>query len=169
VNFFVVIGLAMVMFMALVTQSEQSAIDAPETTDEARALVDQYRVFMYVADQYMKVSAPTQAGIVTVDWATMALSPVTPPATRQAPMPQGWRVVRAADMSWVACTQMDERAAGTLGQFMPLPSANGGGQVDALSVMSTPVSLSSAGGTRTFVVVGTPPATAPTLANLCNN
>jgi hypothetical protein len=168
VNFFVVIGLAMLMYLSLLTQSQQSSIDAPETTDEARALVDQYRVFMYVADQYMKVSAPTGPGIVTVDWATMSLSPVTPPATRAAPMPAGWRVVRAADMSWVACTEMTERAAGALGQLMPLPAANSAGQVDALSVLSTSVVLSVPSGTQSFIVIGGPTGAA-SLANLCNN
>lgn len=163
-------ALALVVFISITTLSTQGSLDRPQKTADAAVKVDQYRMFMFVADKYMKMSAPTGPGTVTVDWATMAASSVTPPAAKLLAMPPGWRVVRAADLSWVACTEMDERSVGALNQLLTagVVTQGIGATIAPGDLSNTSVQLSNGGGgTASFVVLGSP-STASTLASLCN-
>lgn len=163
-----VLALSGLVLFSSIAVKMMADIDAPEAAADALVQVDQYKVFMFVADQYMTHSAPTAPGVVSIDWATLSSTPQTPPATRNMPMPAGWRVVRGPDMSWVACTRMGEQAASALGQLLPAPSSPGGSAtVSAMTNANTAVNLPYGSASQSFVVLGSPTA-ALSLANLCN-
>ena len=102
-----------VMMVASLTNSVKSN-ETPAQVVDASAQVDQYRVFMYAAAQYMQTYS---AGSGTLTWDTIKTASAVPPAARNVSMPLNWKIVAASDNSWVACTQMDERAAGIAQQL----------------------------------------------------
>lgn len=109
-----ILVIALMMFMAATTQNTQQAIDAPQAVAAARSQVDQYRVFMYVAGQYMKGYS---GGAATIPWTTLRTASGVPSGAANAGMSGSWKVVAAADSSWVACTDMDERAVAAIQQL----------------------------------------------------
>lgn len=169
-HFVLLAAVSLVMFASIITLNSQTEMDRPQATTDAAIQVDQYRMFMYVADQYMKAMAPSGPGIITVDWPTMANSSVAPPSAKLLAMPAGWRVVRAADLSWVSCTEMDERSIGALNQLLSAGVLAEGAEAIATSdLQNASVQLSNASAqTTSFVVLGSP-STASALASLCNS
>ena len=162
-------AVSLVMFASIVTLHGHGEMDRPRATADASIQVEQYRMFMFVADQFMKTQSPAGAGTITVDWTTMANSSVAPPSTKLMAMPAGWRVVRAADLSWVTCTEMDERSIGALNQLLSAGViADGSSGFTAGDLQNASVQLSNASAqTTSFVVLGSP-GTAAALASLCN-
>lgn len=106
-------ALGTMMFLAATTTAVQNATTAPVAVAQARANLDQYRMFMFVAGLYM---ASYSSGAATITWDTLKTAPGAP---RGAAMPATWKVVVAADNSWVACTELDPRTIGAIGQFIP--------------------------------------------------
>lgn len=106
-QFLVIAVLSLLMFLAATTRNTQQQIDAPQAVADARVQVEQYRRFVYVANLYMQGYA---GGAATIPWATLKTASGVPSGFLNAGMPANWKVVAAADNSWVACTAMDERA-----------------------------------------------------------
>lgn len=169
-HFLLIAALSLVVFYSAVTLGTNAEVDNPQAARDAAIQVDQYRMFMYVADQYMTQFPPAAAGVVTVTWPTMAASTVAPPGAKTLTMPPSWRVVRAADLSWVACTDMDERSIGSLNQLLSSGvAAQGTGAIASADLRNTAVALVNASSvTTSYVVLGSPTA-ATTLASLCNS
>jgi hypothetical protein len=107
-----VIGL--ILFLALTTISTQQQIDASPAVAAARVQVDQYRMFMFMANEYMKTYS---GGAGTVTWSALKTLPYAPSGTQNIAMPPDWKIMVDASNSWVACTPMDERAIGMIQQF----------------------------------------------------
>ena len=107
-------ALAFVVFAAVATPARIHDSDQPVAVANAMVQVNQYRMFMYVADQYMKTYS---GGPGTLTWATLASVASAPSGALNVNMPAGWKVVVASDKSWVACTQIDERAIGAIQQL----------------------------------------------------
>lgn len=116
-QFLVIVVLSLLMFLAATTRNVQQAIDAPAAVAEARVQVEQYRMFVYVAGLYMQGYS---GGAATIPWTTLRGASGVPSGVRNAGMPATWRVVAAADNSWVACTEMDERAVAAVQQMATL-------------------------------------------------
>ena len=163
-------AITLVMFLASITFSAQKQIDEPQVKVDAARVVGQYRLFMNVASDYMRDIGSASPGVVSIDWATMSQSAVASPGARNIQMPPGWRVIRAADLSWVACTQMDERAVSALSPIQyPVPPAAGAGAPVTLLFKTQGLSLPAAlpaAPANSFVVIGDDPAAA-TLAAMC--
>ena len=119
------LALIVLVVAAMTNTAKLRAADAPEAVVSASAQVDQYRVFMYAAGQYMQGYS---AGSATLTWDTIKTANTVPPGARNVSMPLNWKVVAASDNSWVACTPMDERAAGIAQQ---LAVQNGASMVTA--------------------------------------
>ena len=96
----------------------------------AGAQVDQYRLFLFVASQYMRTYS---AGAATIHWDTLKTASGIPSGAQNALMPTSWRVVAAADNSWVACTELEPRAIGALEQL----AVRGGTALQRTQVGST--------------------------------
>ncbi len=165
-QFILIAAMSLIIFLSATTLSSSAKVDHSAASADAVIAVDQYRMFIFVAAQYMRTIATPPPSVTTVSWETMAQSSVAPPGSRDLKMPQGWRVVQAVDGSWVACTEMDERPIGGLSQLLPA-SSSPSGTATATGPQFTPVTLSSGGSSTSFVVIGTPTA-AVTLAALCN-
>jgi hypothetical protein len=108
------IALATAMAASLTTLAYQQKYDRPAEVTQAVAQVNQYRMFMYVAAQYMKGYA---GGAATIPWSSLKTVATAPSGAVNAGMPVNWKVVAASDNSWVACTPMDERALGMVQQL----------------------------------------------------
>jgi hypothetical protein len=149
-------AIAVAIFLSMVGDREITLVDHPEAADDAHLQVDLYREFIYVGNVYMTKYAPAMPASMTVNWSTM--SAWAPAPLRNAPMPASWKIVRAADLTWAACTDMDEFAANGIGVVIdptnPAASAN------------TPVTLMVSGQSQDFVVVGDA-AGAQQWASLC--
>ncbi len=138
----------------------------------AAAQVEKLRIFAYGADEYMK-SGPAAVTVDTsVPWSTIRSLSTLPESVRSTAMPDGWKIVRSADNSWVACTEMDEEAINAVQQRIARPGlvASGGYSLQSMNgVMQkipmnvtapfdvVPVSVS--GGTATVASIGTTPRT----------
>lgn len=107
-------ALAFVMFTAMTRNYQFSGSDNPKPVANAIQQVNQYQIFMFVANQYMKNYS---GGARTLYWSDIKAVDGAPSGATSIGMPSNWKIVVAADMSWVACTQMDERAAGMLQQL----------------------------------------------------
>lgn len=104
---------------------EQSPVSAQDVPAGAR-----------LAAQYMQTYT---GGAATLKWAQLATVPSAPSGARNIAMPGNWKVIVAADSTWLACTQMDEAAVGMIQQF-----ATAGG------VSLTPTVISNSN----YIVVG---------------
>lgn len=144
----VMIVLSLMMMLAATGRSTQQAIDAPKAVATARAQLDQYQLFMYVATRYMQGYA---GGAATIKWPTLKTASGVPSGALNAGMPASWKVVAAADNSWVACTVLDES---TVAGVQAL-AASGGQSLIPATVSST-----------NYIVVGS--AADSGKASLCN-
>jgi hypothetical protein len=108
------LALGLILFAAATTTATQHLFETPKAVVSASAQVDQYRLFMYAASQYMQTYS---AGAGTITWDTMKTVGTTPSGAKSTGMPAAWKVVAAADNSWVACTELDERAVGAIQQL----------------------------------------------------
>ncbi len=108
------LALIVLMVTAMSSTERLRASETPDTVIGASAQVDQYRVFMYAASQYMQGYS---AGSATLTWDSIKTANGVPPGARNVDMPLNWKVVVASDNTWVACTPMDERAAGIAQQL----------------------------------------------------
>lgn len=106
--------LSLLMLLAATTQNTQQAIDAPAAVVQARAQVDQYRLFMFVANLYMQGYS---GGAATITWSTLKTAPGAPSGAVNGNVPATWKVVAAADNSWVACTDLDVRTVSVVQQM----------------------------------------------------
>jgi len=134
----VIIVIAFLMLAAGMTKNTQQAIDAPVAVAAARAQVEQYQLFMFVATLYMQ---DYSGGAGSIVWSTLKTARGAPSGAVGGNMPASWRVVVAADKSWVACTDLDERAVGIVQQL----AANGGHGLQQVNVSASK-----------FMVVGAP-------------
>lgn len=144
---------------------------APTLT--AAAQVEKFRVFVYASHEYMKSSPPAVTVDTSVTWTTIRALATLPESVRLTQMPNGWKIVRSADNSWVACTEMDEAALNSVHQRVATPGmiASGGYSLQSMNgVMrkvpmnvSTPlfdvVPVAVAGGTATVAQLGSTPRT----------
>jgi hypothetical protein len=99
--------ISVLLFFAVTQPDRFAKMDNPEAVSWVRVEVDQYRVFMFVATQYM---ASYTGGAGTLPWTTLRLFPSAPSGIRNKGMPANWRVVVDSSGTWVACTPMSERA-----------------------------------------------------------
>lgn len=81
----------------------------------AASEVDDYRLFLFAANQYM---ANFNGGAGELTWADLSNSDAMPAALRAHVYSSLWRVVVLPDGSWVVCSPMGERALGMQSQFM---------------------------------------------------
>lgn len=109
--FFMVIVSA--MFASVTATYKWGVADNPAKVASAADQVSQYRTFMYVASQYM---ATYSGGPRTLYWSDIRSSPGAPSGSSSGGMPANWKIVVAADATWVACTEMDARTIGILQQ-----------------------------------------------------
>lgn len=144
--FYAAIGL--ILLSAVMTETVQRAFDTPKAVVSASAQVDQYRLFMYVASQYMRSYT---AGAGTITWSTLKTVATAPSGAKNMNMPANWKVVAGSDNTWVACTELEPRAIGAIQQL-----AVQGGQT---------LNNTQIGGTS-FVVIGS--ATDTGKAAQCN-
>ncbi len=144
--FYLAVGL--VLFAAATTVAVQKQFDTPKAVVSASAQVDQYRLFMYVAGQYMQGYS---GGAATIPWATLKTVDTVPPGAKGTGMPATWKVVAAADNSWVACTELDARSIGAIQQL----AVQGGQSLNQTTL-----------GGNSFIVVGS--ATDTGKASQCN-
>lgn len=135
-QFLLILAVTLMMVLAATTRNTQQAIEVREEAVSARQQIDRYRTFMFVANLYMQTYS---GGAATLTWNTLRTAPGAPSGAVQSGMPATWKIVVAADNSWVACTELDERALGSVQQ---LAVAGGQGLVPA-----------TVGG-QSFVVVG---------------
>lgn len=110
----VIFVVSLLLFLAGTTRNAQLAVDAPQAALDARAQIDKYRTFMYVANLYMQGYS---GGAATLTWSTLKTASGAPSGAVNAGMPASWKVVASADNSWVACTDVDERALGAVQQM----------------------------------------------------
>jgi len=142
-------------------------IRAASSKAGAASEVEKYRVFMYAADTYMKSSPPSVSVTTSVDWSTIKTLTTLPASVRATEMPSGWRIVRAVDNTWVACTELSAEALNTLQQKVTRPGlvASGGyslqgmnGVMAKLPTSVTPpfgiVPVTVSAGTATVALVG---------------
>lgn len=108
------VALGMMMVAALLTVTVQQKMDAPANVVTAETQVSQYRMFMYVAAQYMSTYT---GGAATLTWSTLKTAATTPSGAVNTNMPANWKVVAAADNSWVACTELDDLSLNVLQQL----------------------------------------------------
>lgn len=113
-KFMVLLALVVAMVTSITAASRWGKSDNPATVASAAQQVSQYRTFMYVANQFMSTYS---GGAKTLYWSDIRNTPGAPSGTANGGMPTSWKIVVAADSTWVACTQMDERAAGMLQQM----------------------------------------------------
>lgn len=99
--------ISLLLFFAVSQPDRFAKADNPEAIARVRVEVDQYRVFMFVATQYM---ASYTGGAATLPWTTLRAFPSAPSGTRHNGMPANWRIVVDSAGTWVACTPMSERA-----------------------------------------------------------
>ena len=153
---------AIVLSVVGLSTSFERVDHKPEQLD-AGAEVDQYRLFMFVADQYMKTAPPVTVNTVRT-WEGMKETPVAPTGARAGSMPGGWKVVQTPSAGWVACTEMNERSISMISQLAPRPSVSSGSGTFTMPGL-VPVSLGT-NPAPSHIVIGTPTA-APSLAALC--
>ncbi len=136
----------------------------------AAVQVEKFRTFVYAAHEYMKASPPAVTTDTSVPWSTISALATLPESVRVTAMTDGWKIVRSADNSWVACTEMAEEAINSVQQRVARPGlvSSGGYSLQAMNgVMSkvpmstTPpfgvVPVSVSGGTATVATIGTTP------------
>lgn len=163
-NIFLALGVGAVVMTGVAGLSmSYSRVDHKAEQRDAVTQVDQYRVFMAVADQYMAKASPVTVNTV-ISWDILRVSKAAPPGAREVGMPGSWRIVQTPASGWVACTEMDERSIGLLSQLAPRPSVSTGS-----TTVTAPglVPVSNAGGEISHVVIGTPTA-AVSLASICS-
>jgi hypothetical protein len=153
---------AIVLSVVGLTTSFERVDHKPEQRD-AGAVVDQYRLFMFVADQFMK-AAPAVAVNTVRTWEEMKVTPFAPTGARAGGMPTGWKVIQTPATGWVACTEMNERSISMISQLAPRPSVTSGTGTITMPGL-VPVSLGT-DPAPSHIVIGTPTA-APSLAALC--
>ncbi|TWO71425.1 hypothetical protein FN976_10935 [Caenimonas sedimenti] len=145
-------------------------VAAPQVT--AAIQVEKFRTFVYASHQYMKSTPPAVTTETSVPWSTIKSLPSLPEAVRATEMPDGWRIVRSADNSWVACTEMSEESINSVQQRVARPGlvSSGGyslqsmnGVMQKVPISVTPpfdvVPVSVAGGTATVASIGSTPRT----------
>lgn len=163
-NVFFALGVSAVVMTGIAGLSlSYSRVDHKAEQRDAVAQVDQYRVFMAVADQYMATAGAVSVNTV-ITWETLRASKAAPPGARDVGMPGGWRIVQTPSSGWVACTEMDERSIGLLSQLAPRPSVSVGTSTTTYPGL---VPVPGAGGEISHVVIGTPTA-AVSLAAICS-
>lgn len=111
---FIISLFSMMIVNAMLSTSLQQQIDSPKEVTDAIVQVDQYRMFSYVASQYMKSYS---GGAGTVTWSAMASASGMPSGAKGATMPANWKVVVASDGTWVTCTQLTEQSLAILDQL----------------------------------------------------
>jgi len=148
-------ALAILISLAMLGQSAALLSDQPVDAQIAVASVDQYRMFMYSAAQYMsQASLPAVTSTTPVPWSAIAASSLTPPGAAHTTMPANWHIVRNVDGTWQACTDMDERSIEAIEQLVPRASG------------VTPVYQS--GAVSSIVLGTTDSSAAQSMAALCN-
>jgi|GEM_PF-5710910 len=100
---------------SLLTPVIQHNMDSQQNVTSVMGQVNEYQMFMFVANNYM---AKYSGGPGDVTWDMMKTASGAPSGAANATMPSNWKVHVAADMSWVTCTQMDERALGIIQQLV---------------------------------------------------
>ncbi|MCU6502302.1 hypothetical protein LPN04_31355 [Rugamonas sp. A1-17] len=113
-KFVFLVAVVAAMFVSMTASYRSGAAANPQRVSNAARQVDQYRIFMFVASQYM---ATYSGGAGTLYWKDIRNAPGAPSGGANSGMRTDWRIVVSADSTWVACTQMDERAAGILQQL----------------------------------------------------
>ena len=162
-NVFLAVALGSVIALGVLSLTNSaSRVDHKVEHQEAVVQLDQYRLFMFVADQYMR-SAPPVTSVTAIRWSTLRASTGAPPAARATGMPNSWRVVQTPSAGWVACTEMEERSIAALGRLAPKPS--GPAVAGTTAAALTPIYLAG-GGSASHLVVGAP-ENAAALAALC--
>ena len=124
------IAIAAIMFNAMTLSARNQEMDAPKVVAEAAAEVNEYRMFMFLASQYMSTYSGS-AGIVT--WQSLITVPIAPSGVKNVSVPPTWRLVVSEDRSWVACTPMSERATGIVEQL----AVAGGQTLNAITTADT--------------------------------
>jgi len=136
----------------------------------AEAQLLQYQTFLYTANSYFTRNA---APVSTTAYSWSTLRAAAAPSHVNAGIPAHWKAVRRPDGSWVACTQINERAAARLPNLFPTQTDAGGAAVVPTVVPQASITLvvgsggASESGTPTYVVVGEQSTAAASSANLC--
>jgi hypothetical protein len=128
--------------LGLVFQAATVKMESGPLQLGARTELDRYRQFMFAADQFMR-SGAAPGGAGAVSWEQIKAAPSTPPGMRLAQVPASWRLVVAADGSWVACTTLSERAASAIGQMLPGSNQTASWPVAASAVLAGTASVAS--------------------------
>lgn len=76
--------------------------------------LDQYRAFLYAADQFFK-KTPPPAALTYYSWADIKNS--ANPASQNIGINPFWKTVRMPDGTWSACTELSELAAASVGRI----------------------------------------------------
>jgi hypothetical protein len=164
-QFLYLAAITFAIFLSYTGAMVSGNIDRPQAVISAKKQVDQYRVFMYAATQYM-LTQSNPASVRTVQWSTIRDADSTPPGSKSLSMPLGWRVIQSTNGTWVACTELDERAIAAVGQMVAAqPLSTDPSVTSTPKPLATPIQVSI--GPNDYVVLGDG-ATAPSLATICN-
>ncbi|MGE3342290.1 MAG: hypothetical protein AB7L71_02550 [Vicinamibacterales bacterium] len=164
-NFLAYAALSVLVFAAVAgARVAVDRVDRPQEHFDAVAEVDKYRMFVFVADQYVQ-QAPAVSAATSVSWDTMRVSAAAPPAVANVAMPSTWRIVRFADGTYVACTDMQERSVTAIAQLVPGVTESTGSTTATVPQLQA-VKLNGSA-LPTHVVLGNA-AEATTLATACN-
>lgn len=108
------VAISFMILLASMGGMKRSEIDQPKKVASAGSSIYRYQMFVYVSTLYM---ASYSGGAATVYWPTLRTASGAPSGAKNMDMPPTWKIVIAADRTWVACTEVDERSIGTIGQI----------------------------------------------------
>lgn len=148
--------------------------DSDVMTRQADGQLMQYQTFMYTAKAFFDQNAPPAS---TTAYTWTSIKAVAPRSMASAGIPSYWKAVRKTDGTWVACTELNPRAAANLPGLYPVQTQLSG--TTTLAIVPSPVpagsitavvgtgGASEPGVTPSYVVIGQVGATAAASANLC--
>lgn len=110
------IPVTLVIYLLTMFLSSNGDSGAAEIRTKANEEIKHYRAFISTADMYFKGhEAPSASTRYT--WFDLKAS--APPGMQNALIRADWYVVRAANGSWAACTQLHEEAAAKVAVLFP--------------------------------------------------
>lgn len=146
---------------------------AQQAQRDASGELERYRLFVSTADTYFKSVAPPS---VTTSYTWDQIRGAAAPANAAVSMRLDWKVVRAPDGQWAACTELNELSVAALNEIYA-PALPASGASSPISSRVLPERLASGGkgqipftgaeGLNGLVAVGSS-TEAMKAANLCD-
>lgn len=113
--------LSLVLLMTLVGTYQAGGQDDLQAQTDTELVM--YRSFVSVADMYFKQNPSPPSTTTVYGWADIKAA--APPGMTTAAMNPSWKVVRASDGTWAACTELKDVAVASVGGLFPAPTDGG--------------------------------------------